>query len=190
MKHRSNSLSVLPAPSTRNPERKYPPRTEYQVPEQFIPDLQEHEADIVCNEELLVMVPLAFSYTVWGMGLKECYRLSTQPEGPVILIGHSMGGFLAADAATHPSNRDEHGKPKRIVGVIAFDVPFLGMHPHVVISGIASLFAKDEAKGGKTEREMNQHPEIHVVDSHATSDEWEDFKAKIKGRSCAKVLDT
>ena len=93
-----------------------------------------------------------------------------------------MGGFLAADAATHPSNRDEHGKLKRIVGVIAFDVPFLGMHPHVVVSGIASLFAKDEAKGGKTEKEMNQHPQIQVVDSRATSDEWEDFKAKIKGR--------
>lgn len=102
-----------------------------------------------------------------------------------------MGGLLAADAATNPSNRDEHGNPKRIVGVIAFDVPFLGMHPHVVISGIASLFARDEQKAAKTEREMNQHPQIQVVDSceaanptghsKSTSDDWERFKAQLSG---------
>ncbi|KAJ3527409.1 hypothetical protein NMY22_g9800 [Coprinellus aureogranulatus] len=119
--------------------------------------------------------------------------LSTQSEGPVILVGHSMGGLLAADAATHHSNRNKDGKPKRIVGVIAFDVPFLGMHPHVVISGIASLFAKDEGKDGKTEKEMNRHPQIQVVDPHTAnhsdsnvasgSDDWEKFKAKISGSS-------
>ncbi|KAF5313514.1 hypothetical protein D9611_008503 [Ephemerocybe angulata] len=103
--------------------------------------------------------------------------LKTQPDGPVILVGHSMGGLLAADAATDPSNIDELGKPKRIVGVIAFDVPFLGMHPHVVVSGIASLLPKDDGKKKKSEKEMNKHPQIQIVDPKAT-DEWEEFKRR------------
>lgn len=84
--------------------------------------------------------------------------MKTQPPGPVILLGHSMGGLLAAEAATDPSNIPDAttGKPCRIVGVIAFDTPFLGMHPHVIISGIASLFPKSPGNvRGKSEGEMN-----------------------------------
>lgn len=60
----------------------------------------------------------------------------------VILIGHSLGGILAAEVVllpTHrPGSRDlfQH----RILGHIAFDTPFLGMHPGVISTGIASLF--------------------------------------------------
>ncbi|KAF8180430.1 hypothetical protein BJ912DRAFT_1033013 [Pholiota molesta] len=107
--------------------------------------------------------------------------LSTQPAGPVILMGHSMGGLLAADAATDPSNKPDRsagGRPRRIVGVIAFDTPYLGMHPHVVITGIASLLPKggeDGAKEEESERAMNEHPQVHIVDAKVT-DDWEAFK--------------
>lgn len=60
----------------------------------------------------------------------------------VILIGHSLGGILSAEVVllpTHrPGSRDlfQH----RILGHIAFDTPFLGMHPGVISTGISSLF--------------------------------------------------
>ncbi|KAJ7766350.1 hypothetical protein DFH07DRAFT_352200 [Mycena maculata] len=99
--------------------------------------------------------------------------LSTQPPGPVILLAHSMGGLLAADAATDSSNSGSI-RSRRILGVIAFDVPFLGMHPHVVISGIASLFPADD--GDKTtEGDMNQHSDVQIVDDQVT-DDWDAFK--------------
>jgi len=88
-----------------------------------------------------------------------------------------MGGLLAAEAATDPSNAPgayPATKPRRIVGMIAFDCPYLGMHPHVVISGIASLFPKGD---GKTEKELNHHPQVTIVDGDVT-DNWEAFKKK------------
>lgn len=50
----------------------------------------------------------------------------------VILLGHSMGGLLAADIALVFRHR--------IIGIINFDVPFLGMHPGIVKAGLGSLF--------------------------------------------------
>ncbi|KAF9453367.1 hypothetical protein P691DRAFT_801186 [Macrolepiota fuliginosa MF-IS2] len=111
--------------------------------------------------------------------------LQTQPPGPVILMGHSMGGLLAAEAATDPSNTlDERtGRPRRIVGLIAFDTPYLGMHPHVIISGIASLLPKDTGtEGKKSEGEMNVHPDITVVPERVT-DDWEAVKRSAANRS-------
>jgi len=89
-----------------------------------------------------------------------------------------MGGLLAAEAALDPSNASDPktGKPRRIVGVVAFDTPFLGMHPHVVISGIASLFPKSSGNGEKkSEGEMNDHPAINIVPEQVT-DDWEEMK--------------
>ncbi|EAU84023.1 hypothetical protein CC1G_11461 [Coprinopsis cinerea okayama7 len=98
-----------------------------------------------------------------------------------------MGGLLAAEAALDPS-LNPSGQPKRVIGVIAFDTPFLGMHPHVVISGIASLLPKSDEKEkerkkpAKSEKELNQHPEVHVVEPKVT-DDWEAFKEKIHRKS-------
>ncbi|EOA90051.1 uncharacterized protein SETTUDRAFT_145536 [Exserohilum turcica Et28A] len=49
-----------------------------------------------------------------------------------ILLGHSMGGLLAADIALAFRHR--------IIGIVNFDVPFLGMHPGIVKAGLGSIF--------------------------------------------------
>lgn len=58
----------------------------------------------------------------------------------VVLLGHSMGGLLTAEVALI-SDTDGKGLRHKILGTINFDVPFLGMHPGVVKSGLASIFA-------------------------------------------------
>lgn len=62
----------------------------------------------------------------------------------VVLIGHSMGGLLAADVALIPSPNPVYGSPfkHRILGTISLDAPLLGLHPGIITSGIASLFRK------------------------------------------------
>ncbi|KAJ4361819.1 hypothetical protein N0V83_010760 [Neocucurbitaria cava] len=55
----------------------------------------------------------------------------------VILLGHSMGGLLAADIALVFRHR--------IIGIVNFDVPFLGMHPGIVKAGLGSLFSPPPA---------------------------------------------
>ncbi|KAA8911302.1 hypothetical protein FN846DRAFT_936256 [Sphaerosporella brunnea] len=59
----------------------------------------------------------------------------------IVLLGHSMGGILGAEVILLPSFYDP-GKRRHpeILGMIAFDTPFLGMHPGIITSGIASLF--------------------------------------------------
>jgi hypothetical protein len=60
----------------------------------------------------------------------------------VILLGHSLGGILAAEVALLPSHRPKSPdiRQHRILGVIGLDTPFLGLHPGVISTGIASLF--------------------------------------------------
>jgi hypothetical protein len=89
-----------------------------------------------------------------------------------------MGGLLAAEAATDTSN-----KAHRIIAMLAFDTPYLGMHPHVVISGIASLFPKDDEKDKQkqlTEREMNEE-HVQMVDD-AVTDDWGAFKKNMPSK--------
>lgn len=58
-------------------------------------------------------------------------------------MGHSLGGILAADVAL----LQQDGRPKhRILGLVNFDVPFLGLHPRVIPTGImGSIPRKDVA---------------------------------------------
>lgn len=79
-----------------------------------------------------------------------------------------MGGLLIAEAALDPSP-----VARRIIGLLAFDTPYLGMHPHVVISGIASLLPKKEvsgppsvtAQGMPTESQVNIG-DVNIVKQH------------------------
>ncbi|KAL8790308.1 MAG: hypothetical protein Q9213_000660 [Squamulea squamosa] len=64
-------------------------------------------------------------------------------ETDIILLGHSMGGLLAAEVALLPLNTHSATPLRhRILGTINLDVPFLGVHPRIVASGISSLFRK------------------------------------------------
>jgi hypothetical protein len=71
------------------------------------------------------------------------YRLSQfeSPTTDIIILGHSMGGILAAEVILLLSP-DHYGSLRHpgILGLIAFDTPFLGIHPGIISSGIASLF--------------------------------------------------
>ncbi|RAH81800.1 hypothetical protein BO86DRAFT_362386 [Aspergillus japonicus CBS 114.51] len=57
----------------------------------------------------------------------------------VILLGHSLGGILAADVALLPSTFPSQSL-HRIFGLVNFDVPFLGLHPHVIPTGLRGLW--------------------------------------------------
>ncbi|CAI4210494.1 unnamed protein product [Parascedosporium putredinis] len=50
----------------------------------------------------------------------------------IVLVGHSMG--------PNPNPFGSHQFGHRILGVVALDTPFLGLHPGIIPTGIASLF--------------------------------------------------
>jgi hypothetical protein len=63
----------------------------------------------------------------------------------VILLGHSLGGLIAAEVAlmtsrTTPGQIEGKNLRHNIAGLVAFDAPFLGLHPRVVGTGISWLF--------------------------------------------------
>ncbi|KAK0259146.1 hypothetical protein LTS09_005970 [Friedmanniomyces endolithicus] len=80
----------------------------------------------------------------------------------VVLLGHSMGGLLAAEVVLMPPAPPSSRPLKhRILGSVNFDVPFLGMHPGVIRSGLASLFSPAEEP-----RDETVMPEVTPVTSH------------------------
>ncbi|RDA83355.1 hypothetical protein CP532_3729 [Ophiocordyceps camponoti-leonardi (nom. inval.)] len=67
------------------------------------------------------------------------------PDTDVVLVGHSMGGLLAAEVAlmrVDPPKPGRHADTfkHRILGTLSLDSPFLGLHPRIVAAGISSLF--------------------------------------------------
>ncbi|KAG8949852.1 hypothetical protein FRC04_008155 [Tulasnella sp. 424] len=84
--------------------------------------------------------------------------LQTLEPGFIILIGHSLGGFVVAEAGLQ--HKPDPGR-SQVIGVIAMDVPYLGIHPHVIISGIASLFPSE--KTATQENDLNDTDKIHMV---------------------------
>ncbi|KAE8145114.1 hypothetical protein BDV25DRAFT_77242 [Aspergillus avenaceus] len=72
------------------------------------------------------------------------------PDLDVILLGHSLGGIIAGDVALMPSGRSPSaGFNHRILGLINFDVPFLGLHPRVVATGIGRMFHRSHEQATK-----------------------------------------
>ncbi|PFH61323.1 hypothetical protein XA68_17678 [Ophiocordyceps unilateralis] len=77
------------------------------------------------------------------------------PDTDVVLVGHSMGGLLAAEVALMPGlgpgpyNHGADAFKHRILGTLSLDAPFLGLHPRIIAAGISSLFqpAEDAADG-------------------------------------------
>ncbi|KAK5703898.1 hypothetical protein LTR97_002911 [Elasticomyces elasticus] len=83
----------------------------------------------------------------------------------IVLLGHSMGGLLAAEVVLMPASPPASRPLKhRILGTVNFDVPYLGMHPGVIKSGLASLF--NPAEPPKDETLM---PEATSPSSHQDS---------------------
>ncbi|KAL0467323.1 hypothetical protein QR685DRAFT_448971 [Neurospora intermedia] len=85
------------------------------------------------------------------------------PTTDVILIGHSMGGLLAAEVALLPRQPqdppayDDSPFRHRILGTLSLDAPLLGLHPGIVVSGIASLFRKAPSPPGATNAAQESH---------------------------------
>ncbi|TID24375.1 40S ribosomal protein [Venturia nashicola] len=72
------------------------------------------------------------------------------PETDVILLSHSMGGLVAGEIVLLPPRPPPNGQAfrHRILGIINFDVPFLGMHPGVISAGLGSIFKPAPDKPG------------------------------------------
>ncbi|OAX83855.1 hypothetical protein ACJ72_01785 [Emergomyces africanus] len=69
-------------------------------------------------------------------------------DADIVLVGHSLGGILAAEITLLGPSDSQNSEMfrHRIMGTINLDVPFIGLHPGVVTSGIGSLFRPKEKK--------------------------------------------
>ncbi|EHK27227.1 uncharacterized protein TRIVIDRAFT_114033, partial [Trichoderma virens Gv29-8] len=92
------------------------------------------------------------------------------PTTDVILIGHSMGGLLAAEMVLMPSQISSSQYPlkHRILGTLSLDSPFLGLHPGIVASGISSLFQPGQTPPSQDSASPSL-PEAHSADPQPSS---------------------
>ncbi|KAL5445719.1 hypothetical protein PMIN06_007988 [Paraphaeosphaeria minitans] len=80
----------------------------------------------------------------------------------VILLAHSMGGLVAADVALLCRHR--------IIGVINFDVPFLGMHPGIIKAGLGSIFKPWPEPQDQTAEEPDPAGQRHTLFNPSPND--------------------
>ncbi|TLD19879.1 hypothetical protein PspLS_09475 [Pyricularia sp. CBS 133598] len=93
------------------------------------------------------------TYRTIDVATENFSRWLSPHEGPttdVVLVGHSMGGLLAADVVLLSAPGVQGGRRRhRILGTVSLDSPFLGLHPGIITAGIASLFRKSPEPPGK-----------------------------------------
>ncbi|KAF8429578.1 hypothetical protein EV426DRAFT_527279 [Tirmania nivea] len=107
-------------------------------------------------------------------------------ETDVILLGHSMGGLLAGEVVLlprlHPAGNDPRRYRHRILGLVGFDTPFLGMHPGVVTSGISSLF-RPSPKPDKRKETTPMSPTTYEEEDLVIRKKPEHFDTGLPSRS-------
>jgi len=123
-----------------------------------------------------------YNISVATEGFSKWLAQFENPDTDVILLGHSMGGILAAEVVLLRNER--RGFRHRILGVVSFDSPFIGMHPGVISAGLGSLF-RSEGKspveedgsgsaGGVYAGENSSMASLSTVHSGSTADEFFD----------------
>lgn len=58
-------------------------------------------------------------------------KVAEAPSRPLVLLAHSMGGILSLDVLREASLKMDLALP--VKGVLAFDTPFFGLHPNVLL---------------------------------------------------------
>ena len=78
-----------------------------------------------------------------------------------------MGGIVSADVCLKKANQPSAiSFSHRILGTINFDVPFLGMHPGVVVSGISSLFQPSDSSAYSKQEDPNAASKVLLPIPH------------------------
>ncbi|GIJ92420.1 hypothetical protein Asppvi_011402 [Aspergillus pseudoviridinutans] len=87
----------------------------------------------------------------------------------VILLGHSLGGLVAAEVALMASSSTTshivgRNLNHRVIGLVNFDAPFLGLHPCVLRTGIGRLFSR-KADTNNQGKETTQDDTLSLNDN-------------------------
>ncbi|KAI8617679.1 hypothetical protein BC830DRAFT_1112399 [Chytriomyces sp. MP71] len=98
-----------------------------------------HLPRALSDRKNLTVKPVAFEFATKGSNEARVAELvawlaqrGNVPQGNVALLGHSMGGLLITDAARAIQNSPEHAH-LTVTHILAFDSPFLGVHPSVIL---------------------------------------------------------
>jgi hypothetical protein len=92
----------------------------------------------------------------------------------VILLGHSLGGIVAAEVAlmssqSLPGRASDVCLNHRVLGLVNFDVPFFGLHPRVVTTGIGRLFRHKPDKTSEADASAaSVDNDINALDATST----------------------
>ncbi|KAL8804909.1 MAG: hypothetical protein Q9200_005636 [Gallowayella weberi] len=104
-----------------------------------------------------------------------------------------MGGLLAAEVALLPiASHSATPLRHRILGTVNLDVPFLGVHPGIITSGISSLFGKapNHPGGLKTEQLMTPSSSVELPEPFPSPSQPEGTSTSNKPHCSSSLLPT